>query len=72
MARCNPLKTKLRQGEFYCVSCCKRIRVPADDIRVKRDKRKKPRMVAKCHKCGTKLFKYIKADHEKKLKQKYN
>jgi hypothetical protein len=47
------------------------VKATAEDIRVKNDRAGSPRMVAK-DKYGHKLFKYIKWDHEKKLKKKYN
>ncbi len=65
------LKTKLRQQEFYCVECRKRVSSYAYDIMVKDDRAGKPRMEG-YDKHGHKLFKYIKWNDESKLKKKYN
>ena len=68
------LKTKLKQGEFYCVSCRKRVK--GDDICIKtfRNKRVKggvPTMVGECSKCSTSVFKFIKHSNKAKLTEKY-
>lgn len=64
------LRKKLTQQEFYCVESRKRIRVPKDKIKLKKDKRGRPRLVAKHQ--GCELYKYVKFADESKLKKKYN
>ncbi len=75
MPRCNKLKTKLKQQEFYCVACCKRVKAHADDICVKVFKnandRKTPALRATCPKCGTNLTKFIKHDATERMQVKY-
>jgi hypothetical protein len=65
------LKTKLKQQEFYCVECRKRVKCCADDIRIETDRAGKPRMIGE-DKYGHLLFKYIKWDAEDRLARKYN
>lgn len=71
MAKPRKLQKKLRQQEFYCVQCRKRVKCSAEDIRVKNDRAGNPRMVCKDTQ-GHKLFKYIKWADEKRLKKKFN
>jgi hypothetical protein len=66
-----PLKKKLKQSEFYCVSCQKRVKEPIDCIGVNVDKAGKPRLRSMCHLCDTYLYKYIKLKDEKKMLKKY-
>lgn len=69
------LKSPMKQNEFYCVSCRKKVRAHDDDIKIRKDKRGRPRMVASTSstsKCNHKLYKYISFDKETKLKNKYN
>jgi hypothetical protein len=61
----------MKQNEFYCVACGKRVSCHGEDIRVRNDRNGKPRMVSK-DKHGHKLFKYIKYADESALKRKYN
>lgn len=62
---------KLKPSEFYCVACAKNIKAKTEDIRVEKDKNKRPRLVS-YDRFGHKLFKYIKQADEQKLKNKYN
>jgi len=62
MPRAKPLGRKLRESEFYCVSCRKAV-TPADEkIGVKMVRNKKtgpsPAIASKCG-CGTPLTKFI-------------
>lgn len=70
MSKRASLKSPLKEREFYCVRCGKRVAVHPDDIRVKKDKRGRPRMQGICN-CECKVFKYIKIDNYTKLKNKY-
>lgn len=66
------LKSKLKQNEFYCVSCRKRKGCKPADIRVKKLKGRIPALKSKCGKCGTNLTKFIKHADYGKLSKKYN
>jgi len=66
------LRSKLKQNEFYSVASRKRVSVPKDDIRVKKDRVGRHRMVAKDPKTGDRLYKYIKEDKATALKRKFN
>lgn len=61
----------MKQNEFYCVSCRKRVNCHPEDIRVKTDRNGRPRMVG-YDKYDHKVFKYIKESDYSKLKKKYN
>lgn len=61
----------MKENQFYCVSCRKKVMVHKDDIGVNMDKRKKPRLKALCCKCDTKVFKYIPECKKQKLECKY-
>lgn len=70
-----PLKTKLKQQEFYCVKCRKRVKVASDDMGVSVFKNGKtgmkvPALVGDC-KCDTTVVKFIKHDDQVKFTQKY-
>jgi len=65
------LRTKLKQNQFYSVAERKRVTVDKEDIKVKKDRRGRHRMVAKDPKTGDKLFKYIKESKASSLKRKY-
>lgn len=67
---------KLKQNQFYCVSCRKRVTVPHDDIcfkTLKNPKRKGgvPALRGECSKCGTSLTKFVALKDVPKLKAKY-
>jgi hypothetical protein len=55
----------LKQNQFYCVKCQKKVSIDANDICSKKIRNKKTHksidaVVAKHDYCGTKLFKFIK------------
>ncbi len=71
----NPLKTKLKEQEFYCVKCRKRVKVASDDMGVHLFKKVKTRMkvpalVGEC-KCDTTVVKFIKHDDQDRFTRKY-
>lgn len=71
------LHSKLKQQEFYCVSCRARKSVKADNICVKKYKNRvardgyTPALRGQCAKCGTNLTKFIKYTDEAKLTKKF-
>jgi hypothetical protein len=70
-----PLKTKLKQQEFYCVKCRKRVKIASDDMGVSVFKNEKtgmkvPSLVGNC-KCDTTVIKFIKHDDQDRFTQKY-
>jgi hypothetical protein len=77
MPRCNKLKTKLTQNQFYCVKCCKRISALTDNICVTEYKNKKatggytPALRSYCITCDTPLTKWIKHKDVDRLIDKY-
>ena len=76
MPKCNKLKTKLRQQEFYCMQCCKRVKLSENDIRVHSFKNNKvyggtPAMTGYCPFCGSNVVKWIKHDDNTRLTKKY-
>lgn len=70
-----PLKKKLRQNQFYCVGCRKRVTVKADDICTKKYRNKKRGSVSalkgECHTCNAPLTKFIKDSAYQRLTDKY-
>lgn len=78
MARCNKLRTKLKQTEFYCVGCCRRVKCSADDIKFKQIKNYKapggkvPALKCYCDGCDGNLTKFVKRKDAAKLKKKYS
>jgi len=68
-----PLHGKLKQTQFYCLGCRKR--VTGDDIKIRSVRNYKvgaiPMMKAHCHKCEGKVNKFVKRSQAKSLKQKY-
>lgn len=71
----NKLKTKLKQEEFYCVSCQARVKGQDICIETFRNKRVKggvPTMVGDCPKCSTEVFKFIKHNQKTRLTKKYS
>ncbi len=68
---------KLTERQFYCVSCRKRVTMPADDICVKvfANKRmydgKAPALRSQCSSCGTNLTKFIPHDSTAKMTTRY-
>jgi hypothetical protein len=72
----NKLKTQLKENEFYCVKCRKRVKSHEDDICVKIYRNKKikggvPVLVSSCNKCDTNLNKFIKHDSKKEMIKYY-
>ena len=72
----NPLKTKLKQQEFYCVKCRKRVKIDSDDMGVDIFKNgqtgmKVPALVGECKLCNTTVVKFIKHDDQDRFTQKY-
>lgn len=70
------LQSKLKQRDFYCVSCRKRVSVPADEMGVQTFKNKKvkggvPALRSECPKCGTNVTKFIKKKDKSKMTQKF-
>ena len=70
------LKTKLKQTEFYCVSCMSKKKCDPDDIRFKRLRTKKvkggvPALKCWCYSCDSNLTKFVKRKDAAKLKKKY-
>jgi len=65
----------MKEKQFYCVSCGKKVMVGEDDIKFKNIKNYKrgvvPSLKGKCKKCDTKLTKFVKVKDAKKLKSKY-
>lgn len=68
---------KLKQQQFYCVSCRARRTAKAADICVKVYKNKKmydgfaPALRSECPTCGTNLTKFIKHDDTERMQDKY-
>lgn len=72
----NKLKSKLKQQEFYCVSCRGCVKSDADDMCVKVYRNKKvdggvPALRSVCDKCGSNLTKFIKRDSKAAMTKKY-
>lgn len=70
------LATKLKQQEFYCVQCRKRVSCEKEDIcvrKVRNAKRKGgvPMLVGDCKKCDCRLHKFVKVPDFSKLLEKY-
>lgn len=68
MRKRSPLKRKLTLTEFYCVACSRRVDADPEDIKVKKDVRGRPRLVAVDDE-GHKLFKYISPDAEDAIRE---
>ena len=69
--------TKLKQKEFYCVKCRRRVTCNTEDICVKIYKNKNmvgkkvPTLFSECPYCETNLNKFIKHDLTEKMIEKY-
>lgn len=66
----------MKETEFYCVSCRKRVNQKKDDMCVTVLKNKRvhggvPALTCECRKCGTSLYKFVKRDSKEKLIDKY-
>lgn len=66
---------KMKQQQFYCVYCGKKVTKNKDDIKFKMAKSSKrpkiPMLKSKCSKCDTKLNKFVKLKDAKTLSNKY-
>lgn len=61
---------KLKERQFYCVICRKRVTLPKEDVGVNIDKAGKPRLKGYCKYCEGPVFKYIKwASEDAKTKK---
>jgi hypothetical protein len=75
MPKPKPLKGKLKQDEFYCVCCRKKVK--GGDIRLKLQKNYKaeggkvPMLKSSCKNCDCHLNKFVKRSNVPKLKEKY-
>lgn len=70
------LGKKLKQQEFYCVQCRKRVKCNADDMclrKVRNYKRKGgvPMLAGHCKKCDCNVNKFVKVKDAAKLQKKY-
>jgi|UniRef100_A0A6C0CZL1 hypothetical protein len=70
------LQKKLKEQEFYCVSCRKRVKIEHDDICVDVIKNKKvrggiPALRGICQKCDANVIKFIKVDKKAQMVDKY-
>jgi hypothetical protein len=69
------LKTKLRENEFYCVSCRARKNSDSGSICVKVYNNSRsgptPTLKGQCSVCGTNLTKFIKRDSTERMVRKY-
>lgn len=69
------LNRKLKQTEFYCVSCKKTVVMPKDDVCFKdaksSNRKKIPMLKAECKKCGSMLNKFIKNYIAGDMRRKY-
>ena len=66
----------MKQRQFFCVSCNRRVTCPADEICFKRLKNRKvrggvPALKCHCGKCDQTLYKFVKHKDASKLKKKY-
>ncbi len=65
----------MKQNQFYCVKCRKKVTVPTNDIchvNLKSRKRKKiPALVGYCKKCECDLYKFVKVKQSSRLNKKY-
>jgi hypothetical protein len=60
VAKSNPLKSKLKKNEFYCVAC--KCRAKADEVKsAKARKTGQPMLKGYCSKCESKVAKFVKA-----------
>ena len=65
-----PLTKKLKEDEFYCVKCRKRVKSPDFTVKkIKNSKRTNIHMMkGNCKNCGTNLNKFITKDKFDELK----
>jgi hypothetical protein len=71
------LRKKLKENDFYCVGCCKRVSCAPDDIKFvqisnyKAIGGKVPALKCYCKGCQGNLTKFVKRKDADKLKKKY-
>jgi len=69
------IKMVMKEKQFYCVACRKKVTLPEDDIKFKNLKNYKrgkvPALKGRCVKCDTKVTKFVKVKASKGLSQKY-
>uniref|UniRef100_A0A6C0EJI3 DUF5679 domain-containing protein n=1 Tax=viral metagenome TaxID=1070528 RepID=A0A6C0EJI3_9ZZZZ len=65
----------MKQRQFYCVKCGKKVMIPADDIcygEAKSSKRRKiPMLKGYCGKCDITVCKFVKKSQAASLRSKY-
>ena len=66
----------MRQNQFYCVACARKVTVKPEDICITTIRNKKrrggvPTMVGWCNKCECELYKFIKDDDKQRYIDKY-
>ena len=65
-------KRKLKQNEFYCVSCRKPVRASVDDIKFKVTRlTRRPMLKSYCRKCDCNLNKFVKESQATSMRRKY-
>lgn len=63
---------KMKEKQFYCVKCRDKVTIRANkDIRVAELRNGRFALKSKCHKCGTKLSKFISQKNVSKMIKKY-
>lgn len=67
---------RLKEQEFYCVAERKRVKIPKDDIGVKKFKNRSrkggvPALVGYSKRLGCKVIKFVKSKDYKRLEKKY-
>jgi hypothetical protein len=71
----NPLRTKLKENEFYCVGCRARVKVDPEDIRFKdysSSKRMKiPMIKGQCGSCNANVNKIVANSVAGNMRRKY-
>ena len=69
----------MKENEFYCLKCKKRVSIKKNDICFKNFKnskmvnngKKAPALVAECNKCETNMVKFVKHKDSKKVEEKF-
>lgn len=69
------LKSPLKERDFYCVKCRKRVSAKSKDICIQffdnKKRGKVPALRGKCSACGTMLTKFVAMKKVEMLKKKY-
>ena len=71
------MPTKLRENQFYCVACDKKVTITdRDNIcfkKLRNSKRKGgvPTLIGYCKRCDCDLYKFVPDNKSQKLKDKY-